>query len=236
MQFILIVSIIMGASIVQGATSFGFSLVALPLLGLILPLKEIVPLLVGLSLILNLIILVQLKRLPNFKDILILFVSGVICIPLGVKLLLFVEEPILKRSVSLFLIVVAVMMIGGFKIRIKNKNLSYAVTGILSGLLNGSVSLSGPPIVILLSNDEKNRDDFRASLTTLFVLYNIVTYGVFFSKGLLTIDFASKYSPIIPFLLIGTFIGVKIGNKIDENKFRQMVLYLLVIMGIINLF
>lgn len=236
MDILILSLIVFLASLIQGATSFGFSLVALPLMGFILNLKEIVPLLVILSLLLNILIALQLKMKPNIKEVFLLFIFGIIAIPFGVKLLLVVDEVILKKAVSLFLIVVAIMMARGYKIKIKNKNLALIITGTLSGILNGSVSLSGPPIVILLSNDQKNRDDFRISLTSLFILFNIFTVIMFLSKGLLSISIMTSYLPIIPFLFLGTFIGVKIGNKIDEGKFKQIVLYLLVIMGIINLF
>jgi len=236
MDILILSLIVFLASLIQGATSFGFSLVALPLMGFILNLKEIVPLLVILSLLLNILIALQLKMKPNIKEIFLLFIFGIIAIPFGVKLLLVVDEVILKKAVSLFLIVVAIMMARGYKIKIKNKNLALIITGTLSGILNGSVSLSGPPIVILLSNDQKNRDDFRISLTSLFILFNLFTVIMFLNKGLLSISIMTSYLPIIPFLFLGTFIGVKIGNKIDEGKFKQIVLYLLVIMGIINLF
>ena len=146
------------------------------------------------------------------------------------------DEFILKKAVSIFLTDVAIMMARGYKIEIKNKNLALIITGTLSGVLNGSVSLSGPPIVILLSNDQKNRDDFRISLTSLFILFNLFTVLMYLNKGLLSVSIMTSYLPIVPFLFAGTFIGVKIGNKIDEGKFKQIVLYLLVIMGIINLF
>ncbi|MBF4694853.1 sulfite exporter TauE/SafE family protein [Fusibacter ferrireducens] len=236
MKLILLSLIVFMASLIQGATSFGFSLVALPLMGFLLNLKETVPLLVILSLLLNILIAIQLKKKPNFKEIFLMFLFGMLAIPLGVKLLIIMDEIVLKRAVGIFIIAVAILMIRGFRANIKNKNLALILTGTLSGLLNGSVSLSGPPIVFLLSNIQKDRDSFRISLTSLFILYNIFTVMLYLNKGLLSVDIMNSYLPILPFLFLGTFIGVKIGNKIDEEKFRQIVLYLLVIMGIINLF
>ncbi len=236
MKTLLLSMIVLMASLIQGATSFGFSLVALPLMGFILNLKEIVPLLVVLSLLLNILIAIQLKKRPNFKEIFLLSLFGLLTIPIGVKLLIIVDEIVLKRAVSVFIIVVAILMVRGFRINIKNKNAALIITGTLSGLLNGSVSLSGPPIVFLLSNIQKNRDEFRISLTSLFILFNIFTVMLYLNKGLLSMATIGSYLPIMPFLFVGTFIGVKIGNKIDEEIFKQIVLYLLVIMGIINLF
>ena len=84
MDILILSLIVFLASLIQGATSFGFSLVALPLMGFILNLKEIVPLLVILSLVLNILIALQLKMKPNIKEIFLLFIFGIIAIPFGV--------------------------------------------------------------------------------------------------------------------------------------------------------
>jgi len=105
--------IILLASIVQGATSFGFSLLALPLLGLLFELKIVVPTLVLFSLFLNSIILVKLKMKPHLKEIGLLAIFAVICIPIGVQLLMVVSESTLKFSVSILLIAISLIMISG---------------------------------------------------------------------------------------------------------------------------
>ena len=107
--------IILLASIVQGATSFGFSLLALPLLGLLFELKIVVPTLVVFSLVLNFIILIKLKMKPHLKDIGLLAIFAVVCIPIGVQLLIVVDETKLKLFVSILLIVISLIMISGVK-------------------------------------------------------------------------------------------------------------------------
>ena len=142
MTILLACCIIFIAAVVQGATSFGFSLIALPLLGLLYPLKIVVPTLVALSLLLNSIILIKLKVKPQIKELLILGIFAILTIPIGVKLLLVMDESLLKIIVSILLILVSILMLKGIKIQLKNKKLSYAITGMLSGILNGAVSLS----------------------------------------------------------------------------------------------
>ena len=228
--------IILLASIVQGATSFGFSLLALPLLGLLFELKIVVPTLVVFSLVLNFIILIKLKMKPHLKDIGLLAIFAVVCIPIGVQLLIVVDETKLKLFVSILLIVISLIMISGVKLNIKNKKLSYIITGILSGILNGAVSLSGPPVVVLLANDDKNKNEFRSSLTFLFVLLNIVTIALYLKRGLFENPELINMFYLLPVMVIGTYIGIHLGNKIDDSKFKKVVLILLLIMGIVNLF
>jgi hypothetical protein len=236
MDFLFASLIILLAAIVQGATSFGFSLLALPLLGLLFELKVVVPTLVLFSLVLNSIILVKLKMKPHLKEIGLLALFAVVCIPIGVQLLIVVSESTLKLSVSILLIAISTIMISGVKLNIKNKKIAYIVTGILSGILNGAVSLSGPPVVVLLANDDKNKNEFRSNLTFLFVILNIVTIALYLKRGLFENPELVNMIYLLPVMVIGTFLGIHLGNKIDDAKFKKLVLVLLLIMGIVNLF
>ncbi|GAB6109612.1 sulfite exporter TauE/SafE family protein [Fusibacter bizertensis] len=236
MTFVMIAFIILVSAIVQGATSFGFSLLALPLLGYFFDLKVIVPTLVIFSIVLNLIILVRIKLLPKIRPLLLLAFFAICSIPIGVKVLLFVDEMILKKIVGLLLITISILMFKGITITLKHKNLSYMIAGILSGILNGAVSLSGPPIVVLLASDNKNKNEFRASLTFLFLLLNIVTIILFVKNGLFNNKEIFNLINFLPVMIIGTFMGIYLGNKINEQNFKKIVLALLMIMGVLNLF
>ncbi|MDH8678345.1 sulfite exporter TauE/SafE family protein [Fusibacter bizertensis] len=236
MSFVIVSLIILVSAIVQGATSFGFSLLALPLLGYFYNLKIIVPTLVIFSIVLNLIILLRLRLVPKFKELAILAFFAICFIPVGVNVLIFVDEILLKRIVGLLLIIISVIMFKGITIKLKHKTFSYMIAGILSGILNGAVSLSGPPIVVLLASDQKNKNEFRASLTFLFLLLNVVTIFLFANKGLFENKEIINMLFLLPVMIMGTFVGIYLGNKIDEQKFKKIVLILLMIMGILNLF
>ena len=236
MTFLFASIIILVASMVQGATSFGFSLLALPLLSLLYDLKIVVPTLVFLSLFLNITIFFKLKIKPNFKEITLLGIFAIIFIPVGVQMLVFVEERTLKLLVSVLLIMISIIMLSGVQLNLKNKSLSYIITGILSGILNGAVSLSGPPIVVLLANDNKNKNEFRSTLTFLFIILNIVTIALYFVRDIFNQPEFMKLFFLLPIMIIGSYLGIYLGNKIDENKFKKIVLVLLLGMGVINLF
>lgn len=227
--------VIFGASLVQGATSFGFSLIALPLLGIFYPLKVIVPALVTLSLLLNLVVLLRLKKMPHIRQLMLLTCVAIITIPLGVELLLFVDEVILKKAVGVLLILIAVMMLRGYTVPLKNKHVTYIVTGVLSGILNGSVSLSGPPVIVLMANEQQDKNQFRANLSFIFFILNIFTIMMYMKDGLYQSPDLQDLLKLFPVMIIGTFVGIYLGNVIGDSKFKKIVLYLLIIMGIMNL-
>ena len=70
--------------------------------------------------------------------------------------------------------------------KIKNVWAERIVTGGISGILNGSVSFSGPPMVIFLSNKGVEKQQFRANLTFYFWILNVMTIPTFIIGGLIT--------------------------------------------------
>ena len=233
---IVLASIIIFVScLIQGITSFGFSLVAVPLLSVFLSLKLIVPLLVIFSFVLNSIILIKLKDYINFKEIYLLILSAVIATPIGANILINVNERILQLMVGIVVVFSAILFKTGFKIKLKNEKLAYFPVGILSGILNGAVSLSGPPVILFLTNQDKDKQVFRATLTSFFWILNIVTIFVFFNKGLINQNVIKNVFQLMPSLLIGSILGVKIGNKVKEDNFKNLTISLMTVMGILSI-
>lgn len=227
--------IIFISAIIQGMTSFGFSLVAMPFLTLFLPLKLIVPTLVICSLVLNLVIFSKMKGKLHIKRILVMLVIGIISTPIGVEILTLIDENYLKASVGSLVIFSALIMMKDIHVSFKNKTLTYAITGFFSGVLNGSVSLSGPPVVLMLVNEGEEKDNFKKNISGYFLALNIFTIPSFLAKGLISTEVLKMFSVGSVVIVIGAFIGIKIGEHIDETKFKKIVLVMIMLMGIMTL-
>jgi len=231
---LLIAVIFLFAGFLQGITSFGFSLVALPLLAFILDIKLIVPVLIIYSLIINTTILIHLWRNIELKEIMWIVVTGIIFTPIGMSILLYIDSESLKMITGILIFIVAVLLFMNKKIVIKNERIEHLFTGALSGILNGSLSFSGPPLIIFLTNKGVEKQKFRASLTFYFWILNAVTIPIFILGGLITIEvwvFSLKY---VVFLIIGVTIGIFLGNKLDEKIFKKFVIIILMVLGIFS--
>ncbi len=226
--------IILFASMIQGMTSFGFSLIAVPLLGIVLPLKDFVPMLVLFSFLINLILYRNLTGSFNKKRILVLVLSGLTSTILGIYMLKFVDNSILKLVVGFVILISAVLMLFGIRIRVKVRILGDIIAGIASGLLNGSVSLSGPPVILLLSNEDTEKEIFRKTLTTYFLLLNLISLPLFFMNGLLSTDIVIKSLINLPALGVGMFLGLYMGNRISEKHFKKITLGMIFLLGIMS--
>lgn len=226
--------IILFASVVQGMTGFGFSLIAVPLLGLFLPLKDFVPMLVLFSFILSIFLYKKLSGDFNKKRIIVLALSGISSTFFGINILKIVDDTILKLVVGVVILISSVIMIFGIRIKIRLKILGDIIAGVLSGLLNGSVSLSGPPVILLLSNENTEKETFRKTLTTYFLTLNFISLPMFFVNELLTRGIVIKSLINLPALGIGMCLGLFIGNRISEGHFKKITLGMIFILGIMS--
>ncbi|WP_430883116.1 sulfite exporter TauE/SafE family protein [Fusibacter sp. JL216-2] len=227
--------VVFASSCVQGMTSFGFSLLAVPLLGLFMPLDIIVPMLVLYSLLMNFMILIKLKAKPDFKAIGIILTTGIIATPLGAKLLMTANPDILKFVVGIIIFVSGIFMYKGYKVKMGSKTLSFLTTGFMSGLLNGSISMSGPPVILFMTNEGVEKKQFRTNLTSYFFILNIITVGIFYLNGQLGAQVIKTSVYLLPALVIGVLSGVSLGNKANEDKFRTFTIMMIMAMGLLSI-
>ncbi|MCJ8013251.1 sulfite exporter TauE/SafE family protein [Paenibacillus sp. KQZ6P-2] len=157
---VICIFVVVGAGFIQGLTSFGFALIAMPFLARVIPLQQAVPAVVILGLCTNLIVIVDARRHVDLKKIWILILSSLLAAPIGTYLLLLLDERLLKLFTGVFIILIAVLLLLGKSFPVKNEKLAFVPVGIISGLLNGSISMSGPPVALFLSNQQQARKPF----------------------------------------------------------------------------
>lgn len=221
------------ASFIQGITGFGFALIAVPLLSLFIPeIRNITPIIVIYSFLTNIIIIYNSRHYINLKKILPLVIFGIIATPIGTCTLLYVKVDTLKIIIGSIITITAFAMFKNFKFKIKNQSVSYGIVGLLSGFLNGSTGLSGPPVVLFLTNQNTDKEVFRANLSFYGIATNIFAITIFILEGIVTtsvFNFALLY---LPALIIGVLSGIKISTKINEIIFRKLTIYLIAFLGL----
>lgn len=223
------------AGAVQGAANFGFVLIALPLLGLFMPLKVAVPLLTLVGLFLGTAQLLQIRKKPDVKMVGLLLISGMLGVPLGTWILVAVDDALLKVIVGLVLVVAAVLLAKGFRVRRGGKMLHTVVGGFLSGLLKGAAAIGGPPIVILLSNYDMDKQTYRANILTYFFLIGVFAIPNYVQAGLFSQ--AMFFQSIRGFgaAAVGLLVGNLIFKRIDEMKFKRMTYGIVMVSGVMTI-
>lgn len=224
------------AGLVQSITGFGFGLVALALLGMILDIREASVLLAPAGVVLNLYLFWRLHRHFHWKGLIPLAVSCVLFVPFGSFLLFALRTEILNVLLGSLMIYAAVQkLLAG-----RNKN-SCAVwhplkagipCGALGGLLTGAFGTGGPPIVSYLLNRPLDRFAFIASTQLLLALGNGLRTVQFFRQNLLDEDMIHLVLPGIFGMLVGARVGLYLLHRLSETWLRRVLIGFLLITGV----
>lgn len=224
--------IILLSGFIQGLTAFGFALVSMPLLTLIIPIQQVVPIIVILSLVTNIGIWYDTRKSIDLKKYWLLIIASLAAAPIGTQLILVLDPNMLKIIVGILITFFALTLLTGTNWKIKREKLSFMLVGFLCGILNGSISISGPPVALFLSNQEADKQRFKANLNMFALILNIVTILLFIQNGVINKEVMSYVSWMIPATVVGVVIGIVAVRKLNEKMFKKLTLYLITFSGI----
>ena len=223
------------AAFIQGLSGFGSVLVALPLLVLFLDIRLAVPLVSLWGMAINLLLLLDLWRQIRFRRVATLTLAAIPGIPLGVYLLGRLPAPLLEMLLSILLLGFA----GYFyrsrqQTRVLGRGWEVAA-GFLSGCLGGSLAASGPPVIIYTALQPWGKDDIKATLTGYFFLSGLAILAAqavnhFFTREVLFYGLIST-----PFILLGFLVGLVGYRRLDTHRYRQVVVGLISLLGLLTL-
>ncbi|MBL7885044.1 MAG: sulfite exporter TauE/SafE family protein [Bacteroidia bacterium] len=171
------------------------------------------------------------------KSLLLNFgVPAVLFVILGAWLTNFFDAKILELSLSVFLIVLSLVFLIFRNWELKPTKTNSLIGGGLSGFVAGMVGTGGAIRGMTLSAFNMNKDAFIATSAIIDFAIDLSRSGVYFYNGY--IHQHDMY--LIPFLLIigfvGTWIGKKILNHINQKTFKTIVLVLILVIGIFSLY
>ncbi|MBN2054194.1 sulfite exporter TauE/SafE family protein [bacterium] len=223
------------AGTVQGLAGFGFALVGVPLLVLVLPPTTVMPVLLIHAIFMNGCIAWEARMHLRFRRIAPLLVAGVIGLPFGGLTLHFVSAALLKSIIGCLVILFATAQLSGFRRPVANEKAALWPVGFISGLLNGSTTMGGPPIILFLSNQGVEKHVFRANLVFYFMVLNIGTLPVFYLSGLISTSTLALSLRTAPGTIIGALLGILLSKYAPERLFRTAVLLIVLGAGILAL-
>jgi uncharacterized membrane protein YfcA len=221
--------------LIQGISGFGGGLIAVPVLAMVLPLPAVIPIVVLQGICLTGFMTWTLRRYLDPGRFLPLIITGTLFTPVGMWILITSDTGWLKVLVGILIVFVALALMFNLRANIPERKSTYAATGVISGTLNGTCSIAGPPIVLLLANQGVEKQIFRANISLFFFIITLCNGFGLSASGLVTSDTLGYASLAIPAMLVGLFFGSKIAKRIAEKPFNKLVITIVLLSGI-NLF
>lgn len=228
-------AVVFVATVIRSAFGFGEALVAVPLLALIVPVEIAAPVAVLVSITVALIAVVQDWRQVHVRSAGWLVLFTLAGIPIGLLVLKTVAEPIVKAILAVVIIGFSMFsMLGWRDHQLKNDNWAW-LFGFGAGVLGGAYGMNGPPLVIYGSLRGWSPGHFRATLQGYFLPASIVGMCGYWLVGLWTPVVSRYYLVSLPVVLLATFLGRWINQRMKTIHFRMFIHAALIVIGAILL-
>lgn len=230
--YILIISFV--ATLVRSTFGFGESLVAVPLFIFFIPLEQAVPLSVLISILVALVVVVQDHRQIHLNSAKWLIIFAMLGIPIGVLILIYGNEQLVKTGLGLLIICYSLYALyGKNRLSLQKDNMFWLFTcGFLSGVLGGAFGINGPPLVVYGNMMKWNATHFRATLQAYFLPASFIAVVGYFIKGLVGTAVLKLFLISLPAVIPAIFLGRYLNRKLKDDHFFKYVYFGLILIGV----
>jgi len=219
-------SVLFFAYLIRGVAGFGSALIAVPLLALTLPLTIVVPLVVFLDYVGSTSQGIKNRESIRWSEILPLLPFSII----GVTVSLFVMESVRPEMLSValggFVILFAAYQLLPMKLG-QARRIIAIPSGLLGGFVGTLFGTGGPFYVIYLNLRKLDKDAFRATFASIFLLDGALRLIGYALKGFYTLEMLAYLAMAVPVAGLGLFFGGRIHTALGRDTFVRLISVLL---------
>jgi len=224
--------IIFVAVFTQSLTGFGSGLVSMSLLPDVLGIRTAVPLVAMMTATIELALLIRYRAAFRFGSVWRLVLASMTAIPIGIWALRNLNEHVLLPILGAIMAGYALYGLFNLKLpRLEHPVWAY-LAGFLAGLLSGAYSVGGPPVIIYGNCRGWDLDEFKSNLQGFFLINDALALVNHSLVGNLTPLVLKSYLWVLPVIVLGLFAGTRLDRILNPERFRKLVLFSLVVMGI----
>jgi uncharacterized protein len=226
-----LLSIFIGA-MAAGLAGFAFSAIAGALIFHWLDPIEAVPLLLACSITTQLFSISRLWQAIRWRECLPYLLGGFAGIPLGAKLLEGFSPRLFALGFGLFLVCYSVYMLlrPGLVCR-SGGRLAEMAAGFAGGITGGATAFPGAIPTIWCSLRGLSKLEQRGIVQPFILVMQVATLIYFSRLGLLVSSTLPIFLCCVPAVIAGTWLGLHLFNRVDDARFKQLVLLFLLVSG-----
>ena len=223
-----VLAVVFVAATAQTVTGFGFALVAVPFLIIVLEPQEVVVLTALVALANAALVTQRAWRAVPWRSVGVIVAGSVVGMPAGLLVLLFAPADALRIAVAAGAILMAMALAAGLNVGEHGRRGEIAA-GAASGMLATSTGMNGPPVVLYLAARRLHPEAFRGALSSYFFTANIFSLALFTATGVLSSTPVLLAMAALPALVPATLLGNAMLGRLQPDVFRRVVLVMLVV-------
>ena len=231
LTLLLVAVLIVAASASQAVTGFGFVLLTLPILALLIDPHTAVVACVVVSIVLTAWGWWLTRADVNYAPMRLLLMGCVLGLPVGWLVFSRITERGLLALIGVLVIVSALVL--ALRFRVPTGRGVLLAAGTLSGGLLVTTGTNGPPMAIALQAARLPVRQFRATLQAVMTLQSVLGVAVFATAGRITGPVLTIVAVSVPAIVIGWFVGDRIFRRLSAEAVRRVVLSALIVTGVV---
>ena len=212
------------AATVNGALGYGFSSITVPVALLFYTNRVLNPVLVWIEVVLNAYVLwVNRASVPHVWRRVVPIIFGLAPgVVLGTALVHRLQPGWLKLATFVVLLPLILLQAAGVRRPLKAERPVGLAFGGALGVLYSVTTISGPPLALMLSNQGFTKRDFRAGLGLVRLAESTFTATAYYFAGMFATESAGLFPYIVPSLVVGIPLGVRIIRHVRPETFRRV--------------
>lgn len=224
-------SVFLGAFI-KGYTGFGASMLWATSLSLVLPPLEVVPMVLMFEVATSIHLLVHVWKDVAWRSMGLLLVGTWLATPVGIYALATIPADPIRMALALAVFIAAILIWRDFKLKSEPGKPATVGVGMAAGLLNGSMAIVGPPVILFYFSSPLGATVGRASIVAYFLGTDTVGTAMFAAQGLIGGQLLWRTAVFLPVLLLGVALGNRRFLATSPETFRRVALILLMALAI----
>lgn len=159
------------------------------------------------------------------KKMLLTFgVPSIVLSIFGAQMVGTLSQPTFKIILGAFLIVISIAFLLRPKLQLPTNTGTVVAGGATSGFITGLVGTGGAIRAAFLTGFNVDKFRYIATAAIIAIGTDATRIPVYLSQGFLTSSYYYYVPVLVGIALVGSFIGRKIVSRIDQVKFKKMVL------------
>jgi uncharacterized membrane protein YfcA len=229
--FLLAPLIVVTAYVIFGISGFGSTLIAVPLLAHLYPLKFVIPMMVVLDCIGSISMGLRLRADVNRRELAPLLPFMVVGMLAGAFLLLKLPSEILLGGLGVFVLAYGAFYVTGREAKARVGRWAVAPVGIFAGTTSSMFGVGGPIYVMYLTARGSTLEQIRATMPVIFIFTTIARIIIFAAAGLFSASVLYTSAALLPVMVLGMWIGNRLHLNLTREQLVRVIGILLVASG-----
>ena len=230
-EILWIVAVVGVSSFAQSLAGFGFGLLAVPLMSLMVLPHDAVVVATLIGAVSTTAQAIIDRRACEWGVAGRMSIAAYAGMPAGLLAFVVVSESSMRLVLGIVVVLATVVLARGYVARSHSRPLDFLM-GWMSGVLSTSTSTNGPPLVFLLQARGMPPHSFRATLNSVFAISNVGAITLFAATGHITADGCVAALVSLPVLFGSLRAGYALRPRVNAAFFRTLVLTLLFVSGV----